>query len=132
MGFGDAIKPGLLSQAPVVAVRQDKKLDMYISMAHTYREQGREFVAQGDLERAYICLMRFSNVVTATIPQHKHYALDKYKRERTMLKNQLINTLEILEQITAKLEKKYAVAKDIEEITVPNDVEELEEKKSEC
>jgi hypothetical protein len=124
MGFADAIKPKLLAQAPEIPVRQDKKLDFYISMAFTYREQGKEFVEKGDYERAYICLMRFCNVVTITIPAHRHYKLEKYKRDKTLLKSSLINALEVLEQITARLERKYEqenANSSQEEISVPEE-----------
>jgi hypothetical protein len=125
MGFADSVKPRLLAQAPEIPVRQDKKLDFYISMAYNYREQGKDFAEKGDFERAYICLMRFCNVVSITIPAHRHYRLDKYKRDKALLKSSLINALEVLEQITARLERKYALDSKVEltqeEIVVPEE-----------
>eukprot|EP00475_Leptophrys_vorax_P037244 TRINITY_DN63964_c0_g2_i1.p1 TRINITY_DN63964_c0_g2~~TRINITY_DN63964_c0_g2_i1.p1 ORF type:complete len:273 (-),score=101.65 TRINITY_DN63964_c0_g2_i1:108-926(-) len=108
MKFSEDIRPKLVAQAPDVPVRNDLKLDFYISNAFQYREQGKAFVAAGDWERGYIMLLRFCNLATGTIPKHKHYMLEKYSRDRQTLRRQLENALDVLEQITDKLDKKYA------------------------
>ena len=107
VNFTEEIRPKLVAQAPEVAVRQDLKLDMYIAKAFEYRELGKQYVSTGDLERAYIMLLRFANITMKTIPEHKHYKLDKYQRDRKQIKKYLENALDILEQITMKLEHKY-------------------------
>jgi hypothetical protein len=101
------VKARLLAQAPEAEPNQSLKLDFYFNSVQNYKEAGRKQIERRDYERAYIYLMRFANVVVYTIPKHKDYKLEKYKRDKKRVKIQLENVLETIEKLTDRLQDKY-------------------------
>jgi len=102
---------------------EQKSREMYIAphmpisrfffAAKTVLRQGRTYGSERDLERAYVLLLRFTEIVLNRLPEHPNFRAAEHAAERRAINKECKSALDEVFVIKAELTSQYAAEEEV-------------------
>jgi len=103
----------LKKQAPIFQVQNAISVAKYYNSAADLKQQADTYLDEGDDERAYVFLQRFTNLVLHTIPAHNSANAKQYQKEKQECRRQCAEALTTLEAVHARLQQRYDAPRSV-------------------